>query len=163
VIGAGPSGLPAAFHLMRLGHQVEIQETGSLPDGILHFGIPAYRRPRDALMQEIVRIEDKVEDVLAETASGRFDAVLVAIGAQAGRHIDLDTAHAVTAGSLLHDVGVGGASKLGRRVVIYGTSDRRWVRRGQLGPRLGSTCPYRKLRPAVLVVITRSAASSHSG
>ena len=47
VVGAGPSGLSAAFHLARLGHQVEIHEAGPLPGGMLHFGIPAYRLPSD--------------------------------------------------------------------------------------------------------------------
>jgi NADPH-dependent glutamate synthase beta subunit-like oxidoreductase len=135
VVGAGPSGLSAAFHLARLGHQVEIHEAGPLPGGMLHFGIPAYRLPRDVLMSEIARIEamgvrivldHKVDDVLAEKAAGKFDAVFVAIGAQAGRHIDIparDAAHVLTAVSLLRDVGSGGAPKLGRRVVIYGAGD----------------------------------------
>ena len=135
VVGAGPSGLSAAYHLTRLGHQVEVHEAGPLPGGMLHFGIPAYRLPRDVLMQEVARIEamgvrivlnHKVEDVLAEEANGRFDAVFVAIGAQAGRHIDIparDAAHVVTAVSLLHDVGAGLAPKVGRRVVIYGAGD----------------------------------------
>jgi formate dehydrogenase (NADP+) beta subunit len=135
VVGAGPSGLSAAFHLTRLGHQVEIHEAGPLPGGMLHFGIPAYRLPRDVLMTEIARIEamgvrivlnHKVDDVLAETAAGKFDAVFVAIGAQAAHHIDIparDAAHVVTAVSLLHDVGGGGTPKLGRRVVIYGAGD----------------------------------------
>jgi hypothetical protein len=57
VVGAGPCGLSAAYHLIRLGHQVEIHEAGPLPGGMLHFGIPAYRLPRDILMQEIDRIE----------------------------------------------------------------------------------------------------------
>ena len=57
VVGAGPSGLSAAYHLTRLGHQVEIHEAGPLPGGMLHFGIPAYRLPRDDLMAEIARIE----------------------------------------------------------------------------------------------------------
>jgi len=135
VVGAGPSGLSAAFHLTQLGHQVEIHEAGPLPGGMLHFGIPAYRLPRDVLMTEIARIEalgvrlvlnHKVEDLLAEWGSGKFDAVFVAIGAQAGGHIDIptrDAAHVITAVSLLHDVGVGSAPKLGRRVVIYGAGD----------------------------------------
>jgi formate dehydrogenase beta subunit len=135
VVGAGPSGLSAAYHLARLGHQVEVHEAGPLPGGMLHFGIPAYRLPRDVLMQEIGRIEamgvkivlnHKVEDLLAEEAAGGFDAVFVAIGAQAGRHVGIparDAAHVVTAVSLLHDVGAGLAPKIGRRVVIYGAGD----------------------------------------
>ena len=53
VVGAGPSGLSAAYHLARLGHQVEIREAGPVPGGMLHFGIPAYRLPRADLLAEI--------------------------------------------------------------------------------------------------------------
>ena len=53
VVGAGPSGLSAAYHLTRLGHRVEIHEAGPVPGGMLHFGIPAYRLPRADLMTEI--------------------------------------------------------------------------------------------------------------
>jgi NADPH-dependent glutamate synthase beta subunit-like oxidoreductase len=135
IIGAGPCGLSAAYHLARLGHQVEIHDAGPLPGGMLHFGIPAYRLPRDVLMTEIARIaamgikiilNHKVTDLLAEEAAGKFDAVLIAIGAQAARHIDIparDAAHVVNAVSLLHDVGAGLAPKIGRRVVIYGAGD----------------------------------------
>ena len=135
VVGAGPCGLSAAYHLTLLGHQVEIHEAGPLPGGMLHFGIPAYRLPREILMQEIARIEatgirivlnHKVEDVLAEQRDGNFDAVFVAIGAQAGRHINIptrDAAHVINAVSLLKEVGTGKTPKLGRRVVIYGAGD----------------------------------------
>ena len=51
VVGAGPSGLSAAYHLTRLGHAVEIHEAGPVPGGMLHFGIPAYRLPRADLMR----------------------------------------------------------------------------------------------------------------
>ena len=79
VVGAGPSGLSAAYHLTRLGHQVEIREAGPLPGGMLHFGIPAYRLPRADLLAEIARIErmgvrivlnHKVTDLLAERDAG---------------------------------------------------------------------------------------------
>lgn len=135
IVGAGPSGLSAAFHLRRLGHEVEVHEAGPLPGGMLHFGIPAYRLPRDVLMQEITRIEamgiqivlnHKVEDLLAEQVAGRFDAVFIAIGEQIGRRIGIparDAAHVVTAVNLLREVGAGKAPKLGRRVVIYGAGD----------------------------------------
>ena len=90
-----------------------------LPGGMLHFGIPAYRLPRDVLMQEIARIEamgvkivlnHKVEDVLAEQTAGKFDAVFVAIGAQIGKRIDIparDAAQVIDAVTLLHDVETG--------------------------------------------------------
>jgi formate dehydrogenase (NADP+) beta subunit len=132
VIGAGPSGLSAAYHLTRLGHAVKIHEAGPLPGGMMHFGIPAYRLPRAALMEEIGRIEamgveivlnHKVEDVLAERAIGNFDAVFIAIGAHIGRHAEIparDATRVLDAVSLLHDVTTGEAPRLGRRVVIYG-------------------------------------------
>jgi len=115
-VGAGPSGLSAGYHLARRGHAVEIREAGPLPGGMLHFGIPAYRLPRPDLMAEIRRIESmgvkitldhKVEDVLAEQAEGRFDAVFVAVGAQIGKRIDIparDAGRVIDAISLLHEV-----------------------------------------------------------
>ena len=98
IIGAGPSGLSAAYHLARLGHAVEIKEAGPVPGGMMHFGIPAYRLPRADLMLEIHRIEEmgvgiacdhKVEDVLAERDAGGFDAVFTAIGAHVSRHVEI--------------------------------------------------------------------------
>ena len=56
VIGAGPSGLSAAYHLARLGHQVEIRDAGERPGGMMRYGIPAYRMPRDVLDAELDRI-----------------------------------------------------------------------------------------------------------
>jgi formate dehydrogenase (NADP+) beta subunit len=57
VVGGGPSGFSAAYHLTRMGHDVEVREARPLPGGILHFGIPAYRLPRDIIMAEIRRIK----------------------------------------------------------------------------------------------------------
>ena len=56
VIGAGPSGLSAAYHLARLGHEVEIRDAGPEPGGMMRYGIPAYRMPRDVLGGEVERI-----------------------------------------------------------------------------------------------------------
>ncbi len=132
VVGAGPSGLSAAYHLTRLGHAVEIHEAGPVPGGMLHFGIPTYRLPRADLMAEIARIEamgvrivlnHKVADLLAEKQAGGFDAAFVAIGAHVSHHVDIparDAARVLDAVSLLRDVGAGEKPLLGRRVVIYG-------------------------------------------
>lgn len=132
VVGAGPSGLSAAYHLTRLGHQVEIHEAGPVAGGMLRFGIPAYRLPRAELAAEIARIErfgvkivfnHPVTDVKSEQIQGKFDAVFVAIGAHIAHHAEIpanDAARILDAVSLLGDVGAGGTPALGRRVVIYG-------------------------------------------
>src|SRR3984957_11949449 len=132
VVGAGPSGLSAAYHLTRLGHQVEIREAGPVPGGMLHFGIPAYRLPRADLLAEIGRLERvggrgvlnrKVTDLLAERDAGQFDAVFVAIGAHVGKHADIparDAVRVLDAVALLREASTGDAPMLGRRVVVYG-------------------------------------------
>lgn len=132
IVGAGPSGLSAGYHLARMGHAVEIHDAGSLPGGMMHFGIPAYRLPREELMKELSRIEamgvkilldHKVEDVLAEKEAGRFDAVFVAIGAHVSKHVDIparDAARVLDAVSFLRGASSGEQPRLGRRVVIYG-------------------------------------------
>jgi len=132
IVGAGPSGLSAAYHLTRLGHKVEIHEAGPLPGGMLHFGIPAYRLPREDLMREIRRIEaagvtivldHKVEDVLAEKEAGAFDAVFIAIGAHLSKHVEIparDAVKVLDAVTMLRELESGNAPLLGRRVIIYG-------------------------------------------
>src|SRR5210317_1353626 len=132
IIGAGPSGLSAAYHLTKLGHEVEIREAGPVAGGMIHFGIPAYRMPRDELQAEIERIENmgvkitldhRVDDVLTEKDEGGFDAVFVAVGAHISKKIDIpnrDAGKILDAVSFLSSTKQGEAPKLGRRVAIYG-------------------------------------------
>lgn len=132
IIGAGPSGLSAAYHLAMSGHEVEIFEAGPVSGGMLHFGIPAYRLPRDILKKEVdrllklgikIHLNHQITDVLSEQKNGHFDAVYLAIGAQAGSHINIparESAKILDAVDLLRKTGVGEKPLLGRRVVIYG-------------------------------------------
>ena len=132
IIGAGPSGLSAAYHLTRMGHSVEIHEAGPIAGGMMHFGIPAYRLPRHILDHEIQRItamgvkivlNHKVEDVLSEKKTGGFDAVFIAVGAHLSKKIDIPSNDAVKifdAISFLKQVEQGEKPKIGRRVAIYG-------------------------------------------
>lgn len=132
VIGAGPSGLSGAYHLTRLGHDVSIFEAGPIAGGMMNFGIPAYRLPRNVLQAEIKRIEEmgveirlnyKVTDVIAEKDSGGFDAVFIAIGAHIGKKTAIPAREAgkiLDAVSFLKDVELGNAPQIGRRVAIYG-------------------------------------------
>jgi NADPH-dependent glutamate synthase beta subunit-like oxidoreductase len=102
---------------------------------MMHFGIPAYRLPREELIQEVRRIElmgvkivlnHKVDDVLAEKEAGRFDAVFAAIGADVSKHADIparDAARVLDAVTFLRDVSSGERPRLGRRVVVYGAGN----------------------------------------
>jgi formate dehydrogenase beta subunit len=132
IVGAGPSGLSAAYQLRRMGHEVEIREVGPVAGGMIHFGIPAYRMPRDELQAEISRIENlgvtitlnhRVEDVLAEKTEGGFDAVFIAVGAHISKKIDIpnrDAGKILDAVSFLSQANSAESPKLGRRVAIYG-------------------------------------------
>lgn len=132
VVGAGPSGLSCAYHLAREGHTVEIHEAGPVAGGMLHFGIPAYRLPRDILAGEVARLEamgikihlgHKVDDVLDRKASGNFDAVFIAVGAHLSKRVNIparDASKILDAVSFLREVGTGATPQLGRRVAVYG-------------------------------------------
>ncbi|HET6529788.1 MAG TPA: NAD(P)-binding protein [Actinoplanes sp.] len=132
VIGAGPSGLSAAYHLARRGHQVEIRDAQPEPGGMMRYGIPAYRLPRDVLAAEIARIEalgvrivtgHPVRDLAAERQEGRFDAVFVAVGAHLSKRVDIPAREAgriVDAVGFLHSVAAGDRPVIGRRVAVYG-------------------------------------------
>jgi len=132
VIGAGPSGLSAAYHLARRGHEVEIRDAGAEPGGMMRYGIPAYRLPRDVLAAELARLEvlgvritcgHRVTDLAAEQATGRFDAVFVAVGAHLSKHVDIparDASKIIDAVPFLRDVAGGARPVVGRRVAVYG-------------------------------------------
>src|SRR5947207_8268565 len=132
IVGAVPSGLSAAYHLRRLGHGVKIVEAGPLAGGMMRFGIPKYRLPRDILDGEVARILDlgvelqlntKVSSILDTMQKGRFDAAFLAVGAHIAKRAYIpagEAAHMLDAVSVLR--GMEGEEKpmLGRRVVVYG-------------------------------------------
>src|SRR3954454_23623117 len=130
IVGAGPSGLSAAYHLRRLGHAVVVRDAGPKPGGMMRFGIPSYRLPRDVLDKEIDRIlamgvelelDHKVADLEAERDG--FDAVFLAVGAHIGKRAYIPAGSAakiLDAVSVLRSMEDGEKPLLGRRVAVYG-------------------------------------------
>jgi 2-oxoacid:acceptor oxidoreductase delta subunit (pyruvate/2-ketoisovalerate family) len=132
VVGAGPSGLSAAYHLTRLGHQVTVRDTGAEPGGMMRYGIPKYRLPRDILDAEIGRIlgmgvklelGSTVTSLLDAMTDEGFDAAFVAAGAHIGRRTYIpagDSARILDAVSMLRGMEGATPPMLGRRVAVYG-------------------------------------------
>jgi NADPH-dependent glutamate synthase beta subunit-like oxidoreductase len=132
VVGAGPSGLSAAFQLARMGHHVSIHEAGPLTGGMMRFGIPKYRLPRDVLDAEVQRIIDmgidlklntRVDDIQKSMKDGHFDAAFLAVGAHVAKRTDIparDANRILDAVSVLRGMETGEAPQLGRRVIVYG-------------------------------------------
>jgi NADPH-dependent glutamate synthase beta subunit-like oxidoreductase len=132
IIGSGPAGLAAAYHLRRFGHAVTIFEAATKPGGMMRYGIPKYRLPREKLNAEIYRVLDmgveihfdqRVEDIQQTRQQGDFDAVLIAIGAQHSRHLDFAGEASIPildALTVLRDTELEKHNQLVGRVVVYG-------------------------------------------
>jgi len=131
-VGAGPSGLSAAYHLARLGHAVTVVDAGPKAGGMMRFGIPRYRLPREVLDAEIERIVElgvtieldrKVSSILDAMREGSFDAAFLAVGAHLGKRAYIpagSAAKVLDAVSLLRSMEGQEPPQLGRRVVVYG-------------------------------------------
>ena len=150
VVGAGPSGLSATYHLRRMGHAVEIHEAGPFAGGMMRFGIPKYRLPRDVLDAEIKRIVDlgvvlklnaKVERIVDSMKASRFDAAFLAVGAHIGRRAFIpagSAAKVLDAVTLLRSMEGEDKPLLGRRVVVYGGGNTA-IDAARTAKRLGAT------------------------
>jgi len=136
VIGSGPAGLGCAYHLAKRGYKVTVFEAFSQAGGMLRYGIPAYRLPRDILDAEIDRIvklgvELKCnvsvgKDILYEDVKKDFDAIFVGIGAHKGRPLRLDgedAANFMTGAEFLNLANSGKEIDIGKKVVVIGGGD----------------------------------------
>ncbi len=132
VVGSGPSGLSAAYHLARLGHGVTIHDNGAEPGGMMRYGIPSYRLPRAVLDAEIDRLralgvtfvqDHRVTDLQAEREQGGFDAVFVAVGAHLSKRVDIpnqDASRVLDAVEFLRSAATGTQAPLTGHVAVYG-------------------------------------------
>ena len=132
VVGAGPGGLTAAYHLTLLGHEVEIFEEDDAPGGLLRWGVPEYRLPRQMLMAEIDRIlalgirlqvNYKIFDLINEKESRGFDAIYLSSGAHkiaAPVNCENQNFPVLDAMEFLKKVHAKKQVDFGEKVVVYG-------------------------------------------
>lgn len=166
VVGAGPAGLGCAYHLAKLGYRVTIFEAFPKAGGMLRYGIPAYRLPREVLDTEIQKILDLgIElktncsignDIPLEDLQKDYKAVFVSIGAHRGLtlRVDGEDAEGVYSGvDFLHRINSGEKIDIGKKVVVVGGGDTA-IDAARISLRLGAdvTLLYRRTRnemPAV--------------
>ncbi|MDZ7289068.1 MAG: NAD(P)-binding protein [candidate division KSB1 bacterium] len=132
IVGAGPAGLAAAYHLARLGYHVTIYEAMPEPGGVLRYGIPEYRLPKDILRQEIQRVCDLGVLVLINARVGKnvsqkdlqkYDAVFLAIGVEKSRKMNIpgENLDGVLSGlAFLRKLNSGEKVKIGKKVAVIG-------------------------------------------
>ncbi|UCH00340.1 MAG: FAD-dependent oxidoreductase [Deltaproteobacteria bacterium] len=133
IVGAGPAGLSAAYHLRKMGYNVTLFDYNPEPGGIMRYGIPAYRLPKEILDGEIgrlydIEIEFKMgvrvgEDISWEALDKQFKAVFIAIGAweDIGLRIKgLDRKGIFNALEFLKEVNLGKKPKIGKVVAVIG-------------------------------------------
>lgn len=132
VIGAGPSGLSAAYHLAKMGHTVKVVDANAAAGGLMYFGIPSYRLPRNVMEAEIQRIVNMgvtfqfnhtITDVLEEKANGNYDAVFLGIGAQLIKKENIEFSNSIPvmdAFSFLKKIHDQEKVFLGKQTIIYG-------------------------------------------
>jgi formate dehydrogenase major subunit len=134
IIGGGPAGLSAAFYLRRSGHEVALFDAHPKSGGMLRYGIPAYRLPRDILDKEISVIEKMGVKFKQNSVYGKgfdlnslkkdgFNAVFVAVGAQVASAMGVageDEGGALSGIAFLDDASKGANIEVGDRVVVVG-------------------------------------------
>jgi len=124
--------MSAAYHLRRLGHAVTVIEAGPAMGGMMRFGIPKYRLPRDVLDAEMQRIVEmgvtvklgtKVDDLTRTMEQGGYDATFLAVGAHIAKRAFIpakDSSRILDAVAVLRSMEGEAPPMLGRRVVVYG-------------------------------------------
>jgi len=160
VVGSGPAGLSCAFHLAKLGYSVTIFEAFSKPGGMLRYGIPAYRLPREILDAEInnllnLGIKLKTDcsignDISLDDLKKEYKAIFISIGAHKGLSLGVEGENSegvYTGVEFLNRINSGEQIDLGKRVVVIGGGDTA-IDAARISIRLGAkvTILYRRTR-----------------
>lgn len=171
VVGSGPSGLSCAFQLARRGYQVTVFEAFDKPGGMLRYGIPTYRLPRDILEAEIAAIEALGVEIKCNTKIGRdislddlkkeYKAIYLAIGAHRGWKLGIpgeDGPGVLSAVEFLNKVNSGESVEIGKKVIVIGGGNSA-IDAARVAWRLGSDAKivYRRTKdemPAIKEEIT---------
>ncbi|MBD3233789.1 MAG: FAD-dependent oxidoreductase [candidate division Zixibacteria bacterium] len=161
VIGSGPAGISCAYQLARRGYSVAIYESFPKPGGMLRYGIPAYRLPRDIIDAEVKRLETDLDieikynthigkDIPYEELRNQYDVIFVAIGAHKGRLLRVegeDADNVYTGTGFLHAANSGEKLDIGDKVIVIGGGDTA-IDAARVSKRLGAeaTILYRRTR-----------------
>ena len=136
VVGAGPSGMSCAYQLARRGYKVTVFESLPKAGGMLRYGIPVYRLPREIIDAEVQRILDLGVELKLDTKIGKdvsyddikkdYDAIYVAIGAHQGKAMGIpgeDGPGLWTGTEFLNHANSGKKVDIGSNVVVIGGGD----------------------------------------
>ena len=171
VVGSGPAGMSCAYQLKRLGYNVTVFEAFPHTGGMLRYGIPAYRLPREVLDAEYKRVEDFGVEIKCNTVVGKdisldelkkeFDMIFIGMGAHKGRRLGIpgeELGTIWTGTDFLHKANAGESVEVGSHVVVVGGGDTA-IDAARISRRLGAkaTILYRRTRkemPAIDEEIT---------
>jgi len=134
IIGSGPAGITAAYYLLQQGYQVTIFEKLPEPGGMMRYGIPEYRLPRDILAGEIKIVQDMGAEIRCNVSFGSditldslkkdgYAAAFLAIGLHNGRKLGIaneDIAGVLQGVDFLRDAAMGQKPDIGRDVIVVG-------------------------------------------
>jgi 2-oxoacid:acceptor oxidoreductase delta subunit (pyruvate/2-ketoisovalerate family) len=133
ILGSGPAGLSAAYHLSRKGHRIVIFEAEATLGGMLALGIPEHRLPRDILIREILnniltsvryRLCSRIgKDISFEQLKKEFSAVFIATGAQKSKKLEIpgqDNPGVISGLDFLKSVNLGRKTVVGKKIIVIG-------------------------------------------
>ncbi len=177
VLGAGPSGMSCAYQLARRGYKVTVFEANKQAGGMLRYGIPKYRLPREILDAEMQRVLDLGVELRCNTKVGvdvpftqlrkEYDAIYVAVGAQKGGKLGIpgdDLPNVMSGVGFLHRINNGEDVPVGKKAVVVGGGNTA-IDAARVSRRLGAdvTLLYRRTKNEMPAIKEEIAAAEAEG